>query len=212
MSRTDQEKWDSRYREQGSEDAYTPSGLLESALARMHAERGDLRGLTALDLACGGGRNSLRLAEAGFRVDAVDISAEGLTLAKQRAAHRPLAGTDNDPGARINWIQADLDTGPPVTGPYDLILMIRYLNLPLLTKAITLLTPGGVLVAELHMHPGNEPVSGPRNPDFLVPPGALAELTRTLTPWIMEEGIVQTAPDRQEALARFVGISHLHDS
>ena len=201
MSQADQERWDARYRKQSDGDAFAASELLEPALAWLRSERGDLEGLTALDLACGAGRNSLRLAESGFRVDAVDVSAEGLALGQRRAEQR---GASRDAGD-IRWIQADLDAGLPVSGPYDLVVMIRYLDLQLLAGAIELLRPGGVLVVELHMDPGAELVSGPRNPDFLAAPGALAAVTADLTPWLLEEGIVETGPGRREALARFIG-------
>ena len=44
----------------------------------------------ALDLATGTGRHALRLAEAGFEVDALDISAVALGMARERAAARGL--------------------------------------------------------------------------------------------------------------------------
>ncbi len=209
MSEADRQKWDARYRQQTDGDSYAASELLDRALVRLASARGDLTGLTALDLACGGGRNSIRLAEAGFRVDAVDVSSEGLALARQRADRRAAGGTGPEAGTvhRINWIQADLDEGLPVSGPYDLIVLIRYLDLNLLASAIRCLSPGGVLVVELHMNPGSEPVSGPGNPDFLISPGALADATGDLTPWIAEEGIRDTGPDRREALAQFVGLN-----
>jgi SAM-dependent methyltransferase len=201
VSQEDQSRWDARYREQADEDEFAASALLDDALARLSSERADLEGMTALDIACGGGRNSLRLAESGFWVDAVDVSAEGLALGERRAA---LSGSD-EAAKRIRWIQADLDDGLPVAGSYDLIVMVRYLALSLLVDAIELLRPGGVLVVELHMDAGGEAVSGPRNPAYLVAPGALAEVTGGLSPWLLEEGVFQIGDDRREALARFVG-------
>jgi SAM-dependent methyltransferase len=207
MSRADREKWDARYARQ-NETAYEPSELLQDALSRMRQSRSDLLGLSVLDLACGGGRNSIWLAEQGFRVDAVDVSAEGLRLGQRRAAQRRAAGPGAADGARpgeIHWLQADLDDGLPVSGPYDLIVMIRYLDLPLLARAIPLLRPGGVLVVELHMESGGRAVAAPRNPDFLISPGELARTTRELTPWLLTEGLVESADGRREALVRFIG-------
>lgn len=211
MSQADQEKWDARYAGQDETAAGSPSGLLTVALEKMSAKPYATGASRALDLACGGGRNSLWLAGQGFQVDAVDVSAEGLALAERRwLAARTPAGSDAQaddgpqPGG-IRWIQADLDDGLPVSGSYDLVLMIRYLDLNLLEQAIGLLRPGGVLVVELHMVASGESVSGPRNPDFLVQPGALARATRTLEPWLAEEGIVPAGEDRRESLARFIG-------
>lgn len=203
MSQADQEKWDARYQKQSDGDGFEASELLEVALARLRTERGDLQGLAALDLACGGGRNSLCLAGSGFRVDAVDVSAEALALGRRRHERRV---ERQQRKVEIRWIQADLDEGLPVAGPYDLIVMIRYLDLRLLASALELLRPGGVLVAELHVDADGESVSGPRNPAFRAPPGALAEVTKGLDPWLLEEGIAGNGPDRREALARFVGV------
>ena len=207
MSQADQEKWDARYAGQDAAEAFQPSELLVLAVERVAGPGGEVQGLAALDLACGGGRNSIYLAERGFQVDAVDVSAQGLALGRQREWLRSNLGEGSGaprPGA-IRWIQADLDAGSPVSGPYDLVVMIRYLDLALLADAARMLRPGGLLVAELHMDPGDEEVAGPRNPAFLVGRGALAEAARGLTPMLHTEGIVEMGGGRREALARFVG-------
>ena len=66
------------------------SALLEQWLARLPRGR-------ALDVACGAGRNALRLAAAGFTVDALDISAAALERAATAAV---------DAGLTIHWIRA----------------------------------------------------------------------------------------------------------
>ena len=147
------------------------------------------------------------LAEQGFEVDAVDVSSAGLALAAKREAQSAQVKTDQAAAdsRTIRWLHADLDDGLPLTGTWDLILIIRYLDLSLVAQAAKHLNPGGLLVVELHMDPGDEAVAGPRNPDFLVTPGALAAATIGLTTLLLEEGIVQTGPDRREALARYIG-------
>jgi len=40
----------------------------------------------ALNVACGSGRNSILLAQAGYHVDAIEISSEGLNMARKIAA------------------------------------------------------------------------------------------------------------------------------
>lgn len=201
MSRSDQERWDARYKDQDPGEVSPPSELLQEAVRL----RGSLNPPgTALDLACGGGRNSLWLADQGYEVDAVDVSAEGLALAKKRAQRSAQTGSQSEPKP-IRWIHADLDQGLPLPGEWDLILIIRYLDLALIRQAAARLRPGGLLVVELHMNPGDEPVAGPRNPNFLVEPGAIAEATSELSTLVLEEGIVQTGPNRREALARYIG-------
>lgn len=69
----------------------------------------------ALDLGCGPGRNALYLAERGFRVDAVDLSAGALDWARERARE---AGRD------IRFLQGDAFSAALEAewdGPYDLI-------------------------------------------------------------------------------------------
>ncbi len=160
MADADRERWDVRYRGREPASLKPPSELLLTFLTE-----GPVPGL-ALDLACGSGRNALALAERGWRVDAVDVSPAGLALGRQAAEDRSIEG--------IRWLEADLDSAPPVTGPYDLILVIRYLNRALLAALPMLLAPGGRVLVELHRPaPSGQPNSGPRNPDFLITPEAL---------------------------------------
>jgi 2-polyprenyl-3-methyl-5-hydroxy-6-metoxy-1,4-benzoquinol methylase len=78
MSNQDRDKWNQRY----AEDSYqknNPVTLLEDWLQKLPRGR-------VLDVACGAGRNSLFLAQAGYQVDAIDISPEGLKQAEEKAA------------------------------------------------------------------------------------------------------------------------------
>jgi SAM-dependent methyltransferase len=77
-----------------------------------YVERGLIRPGRALDLGCGPGRNALYLAEAGFDVDAVDLSAGAIDWARQRA---------DDAGASIRFHQGNVFHLPELTGPYDLV-------------------------------------------------------------------------------------------
>jgi SAM-dependent methyltransferase len=63
----------------------------------------------ALDLGCGAGRNAIRLAAAGFTVDAVDLSPTAIAWATERAG-----------GTGVRFRCADAFTAG-LTGPYDLI-------------------------------------------------------------------------------------------
>ena len=67
MSDEDRQRWNERYREGAYQFREHPSAVLldwQDALA----------GSTALDLACGRGRNTLYLATLGFDVHAIDVS------------------------------------------------------------------------------------------------------------------------------------------
>lgn len=212
MSREDRARWDARYAALPVSSDWSPSPLLVDAVRQLSRRRGTLRGLAALDVACGAGRNSLMLAAAGFRVDGLDISAQGLALARRREQRlRPRGGLEPEvDGQRlpVRWIEADLEQKLPVSGPYDLIVMIRYLDLNLLEALCELLNADGLLVAELHMAAdgsGHGPAAGPRNPNFLVQPGELAARCRSLHILLSREGLIDSGDGRQESLAQLVG-------
>lgn len=61
-------------------------------------------GAHILDVPCGTGRHGVAFAAAGYKVTGVDLSAEALALARQRAAASGQAG--------IQWVQADMRNLP----------------------------------------------------------------------------------------------------
>lgn len=69
---------------------------------------------SALDAGCGAGAETLALADAGWRITAVDISTTALELATARAAAHGV-------GDRIAWIAADLVIWTPDTS-FDLVM------------------------------------------------------------------------------------------
>jgi tellurite methyltransferase len=93
----------------------------------------------ALDVACGLGSNAIWLAQYGFEVDAVDISPVAIERAQAEARQA---------GMRVNFIQADLESGglPPTRFPqYDLIVVRRFLERSLLPALRQALAPNGWL-------------------------------------------------------------------
>jgi SAM-dependent methyltransferase len=129
MSEVDRQKWNARYKE-GRHASDEPSQLLTSA-APLFPSSGK-----ALDLAGGGGRNSIWLAKRGLDVTLADVSDEGLKLAQWRAAEH---------GVSFRTLPIDLETDPLPEGPWDLIVMLHYLHRPLFAAIPPALTPGGVL-------------------------------------------------------------------
>lgn len=86
----------------------------------------------ALDVACGRGAVAVWLARRGLAVTAVDVSPVAL------AAGRALA-------PEVRWIEADLDDGLPVAGPFDVVVCQRFRDPALYPALVDALVPGGLL-------------------------------------------------------------------
>jgi SAM-dependent methyltransferase len=116
--------------------------------------------LRALDIAAGNGRNAIFLARKGFRVDALDISDEGLRLfAGQHPNLRPAC--------------VDLDRYELAVDRYGLILNIKYLNRRLFPQVLRALIAGGVFIAETFFRPAGYQAPRPFCPDHLLEPNEL---------------------------------------
>ncbi len=126
MTHKDKEKWDLRHQKD-------PGVLAPSFLVAQYALLGPCG--KALDIACGNGRNSLFLAEKGFKVEAVDISSVALDR---------VAGLH--PG--ITALCLDIDGWMIPKNKYDLIANIRFLDRRLFPMIVDGLKPGGVLIFE----------------------------------------------------------------
>lgn len=201
MSRSDRDKWNARYRDGAYAGRDHPSPLVAEyapdIAATQHKKRRDADGepLRALDLACGAGRNALYLATLGYAVDALDISAEALRRGQQQARRRRLP---------VSWIEHDLDRGlPRALGRYDFIVIIRYLDLSLVTAAADRLLPGGYLLCEAHLET-DEAVIGPRDPNFRARRGEMRAAVPTLHCLEYWEGTTRDPDGRAVALARLV--------
>ena len=108
---------------------------------------------TALDIACGTGRNTHFLAEKGFIVDAVDLSDYALSEIKNLAT--------------INKIEEDLDTYNLAVNKYDLILNINYLNRRFYPQIKEALKSGGIVIFETFIVAHGD-FKNPANPEFLL--------------------------------------------
>ncbi|MDR7542903.1 MAG: class I SAM-dependent methyltransferase [Armatimonadota bacterium] len=133
--KADREKWEARYRAGERTHDGPPSGLLRRWLPVLPKGR-------ALDVAAGLGRNAIFLARAGYRVDAVDISPTGLAEAARRARRL---------GARVRWIEADLDVWKPPSSAYDLVVNTFFLKRRLIPALQRAVRPGGAFVFETHL-------------------------------------------------------------
>lgn len=110
-----------------------------------------------LDVAAGHGRHARALHARGHAVLAVDIDTSDLQDA-----------------AGIEVLAADLETGtwPFAAAAFDAIIVVNYLHRPHFPHLVQSLADGGTLIFETFGE-GNERLGRPRNPDFLLAPGAL---------------------------------------
>ena len=152
--------WDDRYSTAAaSGDAVwsiEPNAWIEQVI-------GTLPPGTAIDLAAGEGRNALWLASRGWSVTAVDFSAAGLAIGRQRASAAALD---------LDWVTADATSWVSPTA-VDLVV-IAYLQLPApdltraIANAILSLVAGGTLALIGHDSENLEHgVGGPKDAAML---------------------------------------------
>ena len=160
-SKPSRERWNRRWAGEERVHASTaPSRFLVAEVA-------DLRPGTALDLACGAGRNAVWLVGQGWRVTAVDFSGVALRMARSLAAERAVDA---------EWIEADVVAWTPPARAYDLVCVF-YLQLPAserpsaLAHAAAAVRPGGTLLVVGHdLLNLTEGWGGPTQPDVLFTP------------------------------------------
>lgn len=150
--------WDERYRATDSVWGSAPNRWVEQELATLPPG-------TAVDLACGEGRNAIWLDSLGWQVIAVDFS--GVALAKGAAGEQHANGA-----TRITWVLDDA-TGFRAPDPVDLALL-AYLQVEpsarraAVRSAAAALAPGGTLLVIAHDSRNRaEGTGGPKDPNVL---------------------------------------------
>ncbi|MGI9585270.1 MAG: class I SAM-dependent methyltransferase [Acidimicrobiia bacterium] len=150
----DSRMWDARYEEVDLLWSKEPNLFLPLLVE-------DLKTGTALDLACGEGRNALWLARNGWSVTGVDFSP--VAIKKARAIAR---------NTEVNWLVDDV-TAVDTATQFDLVIMF-YIQLPpddlarAFQRAVASLAPGGTLVGVGHAIRNLEDgYGGPQYPERL---------------------------------------------
>jgi len=140
---------------------------------------------TVLDLGCGEGGDARWLAEHGWRVTAVDVSATVLARAAARIPH---------PG--IDWQRHDLAESFP-EGSFDLV-SAQYLHSPvdfprtqILQAAAQSVAPGGLLLIVGHATPGPDQQHSD-HPHFPTPEEVLAALALPEDTWRVDRADLTT--------------------
>lgn len=157
--------WDKRYDREMYVYGTEPVDFLVQIAPRLRPGR-------ALVLAAGEGRNAVWLAQQGFDVTAVDVSARGLEKARALAARREVS---------ITTVVADLDTFEMGADRWDLVTDFYYHDTALYDRVMRALKPGGFFV--LQNFTLDQPATnrfGPKRPAWLVAPN---QLTRAFDGW-----------------------------
>ncbi|GAA4587525.1 thioredoxin reductase/protein-L-isoaspartate O-methyltransferase [Actinoplanes octamycinicus] len=146
------EAWEERYRVKPAIWSGRPNAQLVAETAGLPAGR-------ALDVGCGEGADAAWLAERGWQVTGVDISAEAV---RRAAGHAAAAGLAD----RVTFIRADLRKEPPAERSYDLV-SAHFMHLPgdvrreLYARLADAVAPGGTLLIVGH-HPDDLATSARR--------------------------------------------------
>ena len=184
------ERWNERYARDGVEPfAHAPSDWLVAHRALLAGGGG-----RALDVACGGGRNALYLAQLGYEVDAIDVSDVAIDAlhAAVREHALPIA-------PRV----VDLEREPLPPGPYDAIVVFNSLQRELFDALPGALGPGGLLLYETLSRAHVDELGHSFDPAYLLEPGELLGAFPTLEIVEHREGVVGE-PGAQRAVASLV--------
>ena len=173
MAVDDREKWDRQHAQK--DDDQEPSPFLREIF---HRDWWQIAPGRALDIATGKGRNALFLAEQGFDVVAIDISAVALDAARDRANARSL---------RVSWLQEDLESLTLPDDFYDLILSFNYLQRSLIPQIKTALKPGGYVIFDTYLV-DQQAIGHPKNPAYLLDHNELLEYFREFRVFYYREG------------------------
>ncbi len=147
-----------------------------------------------LDVAMGNGRNSIYLAQQGFTVEGVDISAEAVNIALEIAQRA---------GVFIKVQVADLESNYHIeSGVYDVIICFSYLQRSLIPQIKDGLRKGGMAVYETFLVDQAQ-WGKPKNPDYLLRHNEFLDLFRDFRCLRYREGLIENRGDKR-AIASIV--------
>lgn len=144
----DRARWNEKYRQGGHDLPSVPLIMYQGRLTRGRA----------LDVAGGLGESAAVLALAGWTVTLVDLSDVAVQRARKRSAELK---------AGVRVVQADARR-LPFRGPFETIVVSKFLERSLAGDLMGLLAPGGTLFCE-------QPMTGLRA-EYCVKPGEFAAL------------------------------------
>jgi len=170
--RNSRRDWNRRYASGRGPQKEDPHPWLVENLWRVKRGR-------ALDVACGMGRDSIWLAQQGFRVHGVDFSAVALRAARERAAR--LGVLD-----RVQFVVADLTQFGFPRDYYDLVIGFSFWEPRIMGDLRDAVRPGGFLIYETFNIWWKW--TRPDVPDrFLLQPGELRQWFKDWRVWAYRE-------------------------
>ncbi len=159
MNSRDQAKWDRVYAT--DQHGFYPPAMVLQMQSHLLPHRG-----TALDLACGLGRNAVFLSRHGLETFAWDISGEAIRRLEDYARAEGLSMTTE---------VRDICANPPEENRFDVIVVSHFLDRSLIPRLGPALAAGGVLFYQTFTRlKVND--SGPVNPDYLLRKNELLEI------------------------------------
>jgi len=181
--------WDERFREGEYPRNPDPSPVLRGYVSEFPDGR-------ALDVAAGTGRNAVFLAEAGYAVDAIDQSREGLRITRKNAAERGVAG-------HLNLVQADVPAYEFPAGRYAVATVSFYRAVDRFPDIKEALVPGGYLFVEHHLRSTDPTPAGPSGDRYRFAANELLHACLDLTVLYYEE-TTEDGEGRRRAAARIL--------
>ena len=135
-----------------------------------------------LDVAMGGGRNSVFLASRGFLVEGIDISQEAIDGALKLAQEKKLEITTHLVDLEKEFFIEEAS--------YDVIICFNFLQRSLIPRMKKGLRPGGVIVYETYIVDQVQ-FGKPTNPDYLLKHNELLDFFRDYRCLRYHEGIME---------------------
>lgn len=145
---------------------WEPHGLLVEGLDWARRRWGSLEGRTALDIACGTGRDAVFMGLSGMAVEAWDVLPDAVRLCTGLAERN---------GVSIRASCRDVEKDAAIEPHrYDLITCFNFLHRPLMPVIASAVRPGGLVIYETFVTPQRDLFGRPRRDAHLLRPGELA--------------------------------------
>lgn len=188
---SDRIRWNLRYDDGSYGTRQHPTALLKTWLKRLPHS-------SALDLACGTGRNARFIAQTADEVVGIDISDVAIEKARSLASKFE----------NIKFATADLDQGIPLIRQFELIVVIRFVDMRLLSTLSDHIVTGGAVLVEEHLQWSDESLdlAGPMSLRFRVKPGDLAGALKDFEPLYSFEGLIHDPDGKPAAVSQFIGL------